>query len=140
MKNFLMIFCLLLLSGFTFTGAQTRTITGTVTSLEGGDPMIGVTVAVKGTTSGTLTDVSGKYSIPIPQGSTTLVFSYIGMKKQEIGIGSSNLVNVILEPDITGLDEVVVTALGISREKNHWDMPPRKSRERNFPKSRQRTS
>jgi TonB-linked SusC/RagA family outer membrane protein len=117
MKNLLFIFCLFVLSGFTFTGAQTRTISGTVTSSDGGDPMIGVTVAVKGTTTGTLTDISGKYSIPVPQGAEALVFSYVGMKKQELAIGSSNLVNVIMESDITGLDEVVVTALGISREK-----------------------
>src|SRR5665647_2751986 len=98
--------------------AQTRTITGTVTSATEGEGVLpGVTVTIKGTSTGTLTDLNGKFSIPAPQNAATLVFSYIGMKKQERQIGNQDVINVIMEPDILGLDEVVVTALGISREK-----------------------
>ena len=79
--------------------------------------MIGVTVSVKGTTTGTLTGIDGKYTIPVPANNQILLFSYVGMKKQEIDASGKTTVDVTLEPDIMGLDEVVVTALGISREK-----------------------
>jgi len=75
----------------------------------------GVTVTVKGTTVGAITDVNGKYSITAPQSATTLVFSYIGMKKQEVVIGGRKVLDVVMESDILGLDEVVVTAVGIQR-------------------------
>ena len=98
--------------------AQTIVITGTVTSaVQGEGPIPGVTIQVKGTTIGTSTDVNGKYTITVPQAATTLIFSYIGMKKQEIEIAGRTVINGIMESDILGLSEVVVTALGISREK-----------------------
>jgi TonB-linked SusC/RagA family outer membrane protein len=98
--------------------AQQKTITGTVhSSVEGEGPLPGVTVFVKGTTVGTITDADGKFNLTIPPGATTLLFSYIGMKTNEIEIGSRSEISVILDPDIRSLDEVVVTALGISREK-----------------------
>ncbi|HEX2967515.1 MAG TPA: SusC/RagA family TonB-linked outer membrane protein [Bacteroidales bacterium] len=114
MKNLFIIICLYTLSGLML---KAQTVTGLVTSSDGTGPLIGVTVSVKGTTSGTLTDINGKYSIAVPENSGTLVFSYVGMKKQEIDISGRKSIDVILVPDITGLDEVVVTALGISREK-----------------------
>jgi TonB-linked SusC/RagA family outer membrane protein len=98
--------------------AQTIVITGTVTSsVEGEGAVPGVSVSAKGTTIGAITDVKGKYTITIPKNTTTLVFSYIGMKKQEIEISGKSVIDCIMEPDVLGLDEVVVTALGISREK-----------------------
>ncbi len=98
--------------------AQTRVITGTVTSsLEGEGAMPGVTVIVKGTATGASTDASGKYSITVPANATTLVFSFIGMKSQEVAIEGRSVINAIMEADVVGLNEVVVTALGISREK-----------------------
>jgi TonB-linked SusC/RagA family outer membrane protein len=113
----------LLLLIFVFCGlsyslmAQQKIVTGTVTGAEDGQPVIGCTVQIKGTTAGTSTDVDGKYSLAVPEDATTLIFSYIGMKKTEVEIGARSIVDVSLEPDIKGLDEVVVTALGISREK-----------------------
>ncbi len=93
-------------------------ITGTVTSaVEGEGPIPGVTVQVKGTTIGTTTDVQGKYSITVPKTETTLVFSYVGMKPQEVQIGGRSVINIVLESAVTNLNEVVVTALGVSREK-----------------------
>ena len=114
---------LFLVSLFVFTGfsallSQTRNITGTVTSATEGEGVLpGVTVTVKGTTIGILTDLNGKFTIPVPPNAVTLIFSYIGMKKQEIPVTDQNVINVVMESDILGLDEVVVTALGISREK-----------------------
>jgi TonB-linked SusC/RagA family outer membrane protein len=104
------------LSGYTLL-AQTIVITGTVTSSVQGEGAIpGVTITVKGTTVGTLTDVNGKYSLTAPQNATTLVFSYIGMKKQEVEIAGRKVIDAIMEPDVLGLSEVVVTAFGIKRQ------------------------
>jgi len=97
--------------------AQTIVITGTVTSSVQGEGAIpGVTVTVKGTTIGTLTDVNGKFSLTVPQNATTIIFSYIGMKRQEIEIGGRKVIDVIMEPELLGLNEVVVTAFGIKRQ------------------------
>ena len=114
-KLFLLIVLSVFISGYTLL-AQTIVITGTVTSSVQGEGAIpGVTITVKGTTVGALTDVNGKYSLTAPQNATTLVFSYIGMKKQEIEIGGRKVIDVIMEPDLLGLNEVVVTAFGIKR-------------------------
>jgi TonB-linked SusC/RagA family outer membrane protein len=108
------IFCGFVLSA----SAQQKIISGTVTSsVPGEGALIGVSVSVKGTTTGINTDLSGNYSLAVPENASTLVFSYIGMKKQEVEIGSRSRIDVVLEPDLLGLDEVVVTAFGVSREK-----------------------
>ena len=96
--------------------AQTKVITGTVTSaVKGEGPIPGVTVQAKGTTIGAATDANGKYSITVPQNVTTLVFSYIGMKKQEIEIAGRSVIDGVMASDRLGLEEVVVTAFGIKR-------------------------
>jgi len=116
-KLFLLIVLFVFVSGYTLF-AQTIVITGTVTStVEGEGAIPGVTVQVKGTTVGAITDMKGKFSLVAPQNATTLVFSYIGMKKQEVQIEGHSVIDVSLQPDLLGLDEVVVTALGITREK-----------------------
>ncbi len=118
MKKLFLLIVLFVFVGVSTLLAQTRIITGTVTSaVEGEGPIPGVTVQVKGTTIGAVTDLNGKYSISVPQNATTLVFSYIGMKSQEVAIGGRSVIDGIMQADILGLDEVVVTALGISREK-----------------------
>ena len=104
----------LVFAGFGLAYAQ-RTVTGTVTG--DGDALIGASVAVKGAGSGARTDINGRYTVPMPDGATTLVFSYTGFTTQEVVIGASNVVDVVLLNN-TQLDEVVVTALGISRYKN----------------------
>ncbi len=115
-KLFLLIVLFVFISGYTLL-AQTIVITGTVTSSVQGEGAIpGVTVTVKGTTVGAITDVNGKYSVTAPQSATTLIFSYIGMKKQELEIGGRKVIDVIMEPDLLGLNEVVVTAFGIKRQ------------------------
>jgi TonB-linked SusC/RagA family outer membrane protein len=115
-KLFLLIVLFVFVSGYTLL-AQTIVITGTVSSSVAGEgPIPGVTVIVKGTTIGAITDASGKYSITVPANSTTLVFSYIGMKSQEIEIGGRKVIDGILQSDLVGLNEVVVTAFGIKRQ------------------------
>jgi TonB-linked SusC/RagA family outer membrane protein len=96
--------------------AQTKEITGTVTSVEDGSSIPGVSVSVKGTTLGTITDLDGKYVLKVPEDATTLVFSFVGMQTKEVPI-SGTTIDVTMESDVVGINEVVVTALGISREK-----------------------
>jgi hypothetical protein len=95
--------------------AQDIQISGTVTDASGA-PLPGVSIVVKGTTTGTASSVDGNFELPVPPGAT-LVFSSVGMKSQEIAVGNQTVIDVVLEADIVGLDEVVVTALGITREK-----------------------
>ena len=104
-----------LLVGVGMVAAQELNVSGNVTSSEDGAPLPGVSVLQKGTTNGTVTDNDGNYRIAVPRGSV-VVFSFIGMQKQEIA-ASATTINVVLEPETTGLNEVVVTALGIKREK-----------------------
>lgn len=94
-----------------------RTITGKVTAAEDGSSIPGVTVMVKGTQAGTITDLNGQYSVNVPKNATTIVFSFVGLKTVEVAITSSNTLNVSMENAATDIEGVVVTALGISREK-----------------------
>ncbi|MDO5978019.1 SusC/RagA family TonB-linked outer membrane protein [Flavivirga spongiicola] len=95
--------------------AQKKTISGTVSD-ESGLPLPGTSVLIKGTSSGTSSNFDGKYSIEVSQGQT-LVFTFIGYTTQEVIVGSSSTLNVLLQEDTSALDEVVITALGISRDK-----------------------
>ncbi|MBD0404167.1 SusC/RagA family TonB-linked outer membrane protein [Flammeovirga sp. EKP202] len=96
------------------TFAQDRTVSGVVT--EGGEPLPGVTVLLKGTTKGTITDLDGKYHITIGD-DATLVFSFVGYSTQEVAVGQQSVVDIALEQDAEQLDEVVVTALGQESDK-----------------------
>ncbi|MBK7028832.1 MAG: SusC/RagA family TonB-linked outer membrane protein [Bacteroidales bacterium] len=110
----------ILLALLLFTGMQVlaqRTITGKVTSADDGNGIPGVTVLIKGTTSGTLTDIDGKYQLTVPKDATTLVFTFIGLKTTELAIGASNVIDVVLQSEAQIVEGVIVTALGISREK-----------------------
>ena len=95
--------------------AQEKTISGTVSDVSG-IPLPGVNIIVKNTTNGTQTDFDGKYSIEASAGDV-LVFSYVGLKAQEVTVGASSTVDVSMEEDASVLEEVVITALGISRDK-----------------------
>ncbi len=97
------------------TFAQNVNITGTVTD-EGGDPLIGVTILVKGTTSGALTDLDGKYSISANSGDV-LIFSYTGQKTEERTVGNATVMNVTLAEETSLLGEVVVIAYGEQSRK-----------------------
>lgn len=117
MRKFTLFLAFLFLVGVNFAFAQTRTISGTVTSSEDGSALPGVSVVVVGTTTGTVTDFNGKYSLPIGPNAKTLRFSFVGMTTQEVAIGASNTMNVVLKPSALAINEVVVTALGVTREK-----------------------
>jgi len=117
MRKITILLAFLFMLGASYAQAQTRTISGKVTSAEDGGGLPGVTVLVKGTQTGTITDLDGNYKLTIPSDATTLVFQFVGMKTVEVAIGSQDQINTTLEQDVHLMDEVVVTALGISREK-----------------------
>ncbi len=94
--------------------AQGLQITGNVVSADDGSALPGVTVIVKGTTVGAVTDFEGKYTITVPEGNETLVFSFVGMQTQDIAIGNSTAINVTMEVDAVNMDEVVVIGYGRS--------------------------
>ncbi len=113
-------FLLVLMVFIAFLGsavAQEKTITGKVTSSEDGSTIPGVSVMVKGTTMGTITDVNGNYTLKVPADAKVLVFSFVGMTTKEIEIGNQSVIDVVMEPANVELDEVVVTSLGISKQK-----------------------
>jgi len=113
--GFLLVF-ILALSIFSSI-AQTRVINGTVSSSDDGLPIPGVSVLVKGTTTGSITDANGNFAITVPESAKALVFSFVGMQTQEVSISSSTKINVILKSEVIGVEEVVVTAMGIKRDK-----------------------
>ncbi|MEK6481791.1 SusC/RagA family TonB-linked outer membrane protein [Catalinimonas sp. 4WD22] len=94
-----------------------QVIRGTVTDGESGDPLPGVNVLAKGTTTGTVTSIDGNYRLTVEDDVTTLVFSSIGFVSEEVEINGREIINVDMMPDIASLQEVVVTAFGIEREK-----------------------
>lgn len=97
---------------------QTPAITGVVTSAEDNEPLIGVTVKIKGTLEGTISDVDGKYTITTQKANPTLVFSYIGFETKETAVGNRQIVDVSMEPDLSELDEVVVIGYGTREKKD----------------------
>ena len=116
MRKTAILLVLLLLAGIQVVLAQ-KTITGKVTSSEDGLGIPGATVLVKGTTTGVITDMSGAFRLSMPANSTTLVISVIGMKALEVPIGTQTSFAVVLEPEARNIEGVVITALGISRDK-----------------------
>ncbi|WP_176694100.1 STN domain-containing protein [Anaerophaga thermohalophila] len=95
---------------------QQKTIRGIVTDSEG-EPIPGVTVTVKGTTTGTITDMSGAFELFISSDAEVLVFSFIGMKSQEVVLGDQTRLEVTMQEEIMGLDEVVVVGYGTQKKK-----------------------
>ena len=97
--------------------AQGKTVTGTV--VDGtGEPLIGVSVLVKGTSAGAVTDLDGKFSIPNVNSESTLVVSYIGFSTQEIKVGNQTVFNITMEDDAQLLDEVVVIGYGTMSKRD----------------------
>ncbi|HSJ69370.1 MAG TPA: SusC/RagA family TonB-linked outer membrane protein [Anditalea sp.] len=118
MRKILLLMCVLCtLAWNAQVMAQQRVVTGTVISEEDDQPLPGATILVKGTTIGTVTDLDGNFSINVPAGSNTLVISFVGLSTQEIPVGNRTNINIRLAPDAAQLTEVVVTAIGIERDK-----------------------
>ena len=117
MKKKLLLFLIVLSAVFSITAmSQTTRIQGKVTSSEDGLPIAGVSVVVSNTTVGAVTDAQGIYSFNVPSTAKTLRFSFIGFKSVEVTINDQTTIDVILEPEIKAINEVVVTALGIKRD------------------------
>jgi TonB-linked SusC/RagA family outer membrane protein len=99
------------------TWAQERTVSGRVTSSEDGSALPGVNVVLKGTTTGTVSDANGAYTLSVPSQGGVLVFTFIGFTSQEVEVGSRTAIDVLMVQDIKQLSEVVVTALGVDQAK-----------------------
>lgn len=112
-KFFLMIMAI----GFSVTSFAQKKVSGQVLEMETNMPLIGVTIVVKGTDKGVTTDFDGKYEINGIADTDVLVFSYIGYKTKEFLVGGQSTINVSLEVDAQEMDEVVITALNIQRDK-----------------------
>lgn len=111
----LILICLFLCAGIYELLAQEKVVSGKVLSDEG-EPLPGVSILVKGSSTGTVTNIDGIYKLSIPEGST-LSFSFIGYLTQEVEVGNLSVVDVNMAIDTQQLSEIVVTALGVEREK-----------------------
>nr|WP_321485974.1 TonB-dependent receptor [uncultured Draconibacterium sp.] len=114
MKKIALMLLGIALFGVLVAEAQVKSITGTVTSSEDDMGIPGVSVSIKGTTIGTVTNLDGKYQLEVPSDATTLIFSFVGMKPQEVEI-SGTTINVAMESDLVGIDEVMVVAYGTTK-------------------------
>ncbi len=121
MRNFIRTRCwgviAALLCTATYTYAQTI-IRGTVTDGESGGELPGVNVVVKGTTTGTVTNIEGEYSLNVPANAQTLVFSSVGFEAEEVAIGNQTTINMTMLPDIQSLSEVVVVGYGTQDKRD----------------------
>ncbi len=116
MKRKIIFLSVLLLFGVCLVSAQQNfSVSGVVTDSSDGSPLIGVSVVLKGTTTATITDVNGKYSLNVKQGSA-IVFTYIGMERKEVLV-KSNVINIALQSDSKLLDEVVAVGYGTMKKK-----------------------
>ena len=112
----LLMVLLMLASGYGF--AQEKKITGKITSGTDNTPLPGCNVAIKGTSTGTITDAQGGFSLGVSGNSDVLIISSIGYKSQEIAIGSQSVINATLEEDISTLNEVIVTGYSTERQRD----------------------
>ncbi len=110
-KNLKVFMFLVAMLTFNMSYAQVKTITGKVSDASG-ESLPGAAIVVKGTTIGTITNYDGDFSLVVPNDAQTLVFSFVGMKVMEVEIGSQTSLNVSLEEDMVGIDEVVVIGYG----------------------------
>ena len=116
MKKISLLLAFLWFIGLQVVFAQTRELSGVVTSSEEGSSIPGVAVTVKGTTLGTITDMEGKFTLKVPLDAKVLMFSFVGMASQEVSITNSKSYAIKMLPDMVGIQEVIVTsAYGIRR-------------------------
>ncbi|HSI77042.1 MAG TPA: TonB-dependent receptor [Lunatimonas sp.] len=103
---------LIILSATSLVQSQSRIVRGIVTSSEDGGPIPGVTILIRGTTQGTITDFDGRYEISVPADRNILVFRFVGLQSQEIAVENRTTIDVTMIPELASLSEVVVTAYG----------------------------
>lgn len=116
MRKLLLLFGVSMLCLLQTALAQTKEVTGKVTD-DKGAPVAGATVQEKGSKKATTTDADGAFKLSVKDGATTLIITYVGFERKEMAVGSSNNLAIALKSNNTALNEVVVTALGIKREK-----------------------
>lgn len=116
MKKMLIIF-VLTVSCIPFIYGQTVRISGKVTSLDDGSDLPGVTISVKGTTTGTMSETDGTYSLEVPLSANTLIFSFVGFKTKEVALSGEKVINIALEIDVLQVDEVLVVAYGTTKKE-----------------------
>lgn len=114
-QKVLKLFFVIFLLGF--SSIQAQTVTGTITDAMDGTALPGVNVVIKGTTIGVSSDFDGKYSIDVKSSDAVLQFSYLGYATKEVAVNGKTVIDVALDQSAESLNEVVVTALGITREK-----------------------
>lgn len=95
-----------------------QTVSGTVTDLESGEPLVGVNVLIKGNNIGTITDVNGNYALSVPESNDMLIFSFIGYLSDSATVGARSAIDIALTPDITTLGEVVVVGYGTQKRES----------------------
>ncbi len=113
----LLVLCVFSILGIMLVNAQTRKITGVVTGSSDGLTLPGVSIVIKGTTTGVTTDINGKFELNVPFESKVLVFSFIGMKTQEIQIDERTIINVVMDLESQTVDELVVVGYGTQSKK-----------------------
>lgn len=136
MRKLIGLFVFLSLIGMHLASAQEKTVTGTVTDALDGSPLPGVTIKVKGTERGTASNIDGTYSIRVGV-SGVLEFSFIGMKSQEIPVKGKSVIDVRMETATLAMDEVVVTAQGMSRQKKSLGYATQEVKSEELVKTRQ---
>jgi TonB-dependent starch-binding outer membrane protein SusC len=118
MKKVVLLISMLFFVGVMAVNAQMKTITGKVVSSSDNTPIPGAIVAVKGTTVGTVTNADGNFSLSVPQGTKSLMFSFVGYRTQEISLEGKTVFNVSLEMDVFAVDEVVVVGYGVQQKRD----------------------
>jgi hypothetical protein len=134
------VYLCLILCTITFTSGyaqQARQVSGKVVSAEDSTALPGVTILVKGTTSGTTTNGDGSFSLNVPAQSEVLIFSFIGFETQEVATGNRSTINVQMQTDIKALSEVVVTALGIEKQQRELGYVTQKISAENITQARE---
>ncbi|GAB5552701.1 MAG: TonB-dependent receptor [Saprospiraceae bacterium] len=120
MKNLSLTLILFLVSGFTCLLWGQMTVTGTVTD-PGGEPLIGVSILISGTTTGVISDLDGKYSLQVPSSDSEIQFTYTGFESYRVQVGNQSIIDVTLQESNELLDEVIVVGYGTSSKRNLTD-------------------
>jgi TonB-dependent starch-binding outer membrane protein SusC len=111
-KYYRALFTIVMISLASIASAQERTVSGTITSSEDGEPLPGVSIIIDKTQTGTITDLDGSYSLEVAGDNAVLNFSFIGFKAQSVNVGGKSVINLEMQVDLTALDEVVVVGYG----------------------------
>jgi outer membrane receptor protein involved in Fe transport len=118
MKKFSLLIVFLMLLGIQLTIAQTRDVSGVVTSADDGSTIPGASIVVKGTTVGTVTDMDGRFTLKIPSGAKNLTISFVGFAATDVAITDARAYKIVLQSERVAVDEVVVVAFGTAKKSS----------------------